>query len=449
MIDLTNNNTQIQARINGLNNASSAVNILTVAIAAKKAELTGALFTRGNLDTQLQRVNNELGAASDIEYMILLATSAQGDNSLRPIGTVVENYLASNDPASPDWVKLGVNVTADTNIYPKLAGIQSPGTMSFTALAANNIPALLTNVTGTWNISCWKILNGVHVVIARDTANSVNYYRSFTSTDGVTFVERGNLNAAAAVTNSQCNLYYLNSKFYLVSTLGIYESANSGVTWSRKSSTYYYTMHYAFGMYIIGDTSSRIYTTTDFITYTLRFTASGSNPIVNFELLNGRLIAAMFTPATQLKYLHTTNGIDWTEAQITSYIDTSNISYWHVRVHNNKFVFIGDTRNFTLVSSDGINNWTLVPTVIAGSVGYDNGTIVAGDTLYSRNGFTTDISIAPRLSNSGTNQFCSDGTNIFTGNVGSTTLTLNKFPIANNASRVFLPALSNKMMKVK
>lgn len=363
-----------------------------------------------------------------------------------PVGSVVENYLAANDSAAIDWVRLADNVSADLTIYPKLAGLNSQGSIKFSSVAANNLSALIAGVAGTWTIVRWRILNGIHVVLV--TGSSVAYYRCFTSLDGVTFIERGNLTAATNVSGAQVNLYFLNGKYYACSNYGIWESADL-VTWARKTTTYYYSMGYAFGLYLIGDSSGRIYTTTDFVTFTLRFTASGSPVMINFEFLNGRVICAMFTAATQVKYAHTTDGISWTEATISVYTDSQNISYNHVRVLNGKFYLIGDTRDFTLESADGVSGWVVCPTVMAGSAGYDLASVVALDTLYCRSQFSTDMRSPPRVTTAGNNPLCFDGVYVWAGNFSSTSLTLTRVPAVLNANRVYLPNVANRMMKVK
>lgn len=450
MLNLSALATELQARANSLTNQSTQELVIDIALAVRKGEAVGLLIDRTVLDAQLQRVTSAIGAGTTLEDLLGISVGLLRENVGYPVGTTVDNYLPGNDGDNPNWIKLGQNVTADLTAYPKLAGLQGQGMMTFTALPANNLAALLSAVSGTWIFTTWKILNGVHVVIARENAGATNYYRSFTSSDGVTFVEKGNLTASVAVGNGQSNLYYLNGKYYLVSPFGIYESANSGETWSRKTSTYYYSMYYAFGLYVIGNTQGEIFTTSDFVTITKRATATSNSPVVNFELVGSRLFVAVHANSTQFKYMHSTDAINWVEVQINSYTASGNIGYYHVRGFNNRVLLIGETREVTLQSDDGLTNWVQVPTITSTSIGFDNGTLVAGDTIYFKGGFSADTSSSPRASSTTANQqICKDSVNVFLGNLGTNSLQLWKFPIANNAGRVFLPNVNNKMMKVR
>lgn len=365
-----------------------------------------------------------------------------------PVGSVVENYLAANDSAAIDWVKLGPNVSADLNVYPKLAGIQSPGPIVFSAVPANNLPAQLALVAGNWNIVRWRILNGTHVVLAVSVGTAVNYYRSFTSSDGITFTERGNLTAATNIYGQQVNLYFLNGKYYAVANYGIWESVDL-LVWSRKTATYYYSITYAFGLYIVGNSNGQIFTTSDFVTFTLRATATSGNPVVNFEFNNGRLVAAVYSSVPQVRYLHSANGTDWNEVTIPVFTDTQNIAYYHVMVFKNKFYFIGDTRDLTIESADGVSNFVVCPTITSGSAGYDLSSVVALDTLYCRGWFSTDMRQAPRVTTASTHAMGFDGVSVWSANVSSGSILFYKAPAVNNENRVYLPNLSNRMMKVK
>jgi hypothetical protein len=374
------------------------------------------------------------------------------ENTMQPIGTTVENYLGANDPDAESWVRMGDNVTADISLYPKLANLQSPGSLIFSDIPGNNLADLYTAVSGTWHIVCWRVVNGRHVVIARDSAGTNTFYRSFYSSNGITFVEGGQLPVGAAVgTVSQGNLYFFNNKYFLVNHKGIYSSTDL-ITWTKVSSNYYYSMFFRNGVYLFGDTNGKIYRSTDLVTFTLVFTGATNGVVVNIDFLKGRYYAFMFGTTPQFRFYHSADSTNWTEVVVTTYTHTANISYSHGRELDGKILLIGDTQNVTLQSSDGLTGWSVAPTIIPASAGYDNGTLVAGDTLYAKNMFTTDPSLTPRISTSGNSSgggFCSDGTNIWAGSVGTSTLTLKKAPLTNNKGKVYLPNVNNRMMKVK
>lgn len=111
MLDLANTKNQLQTRINALNNASSELAILNLAIAAKKAEAAGIYLTRTTLDTQIQRVNDAFGAGTDIEYIIALAAGVGVDGADVPIGTIKKFAFAGDkffDPIGQEWLMVGL-----------------------------------------------------------------------------------------------------------------------------------------------------------------------------------------------------------------------------------------------------------------------------------------------------------------------------------------------------
>lgn len=366
-----------------------------------------------------------------------------------PVGTVVDNYLGVNDPSYADWVKLGPNVSADITMYPKLANISSQGPMTFAAVAGSNLPTLLTGVAGSWGIIQWRIKNGIHIAVARDSSKI--FFRTFTSSDGITYVEKGNASRASGATVGQVNIYYLNSKYYLLSADGVWESSDACATWTLKTSNYYYSMDYYNGLYVFGDSNSVISTSADLVTYTARYTTPLTGPIVNFKSFKGNIFAFQFASGNQYKIHYSANGTSgWTTVTITAYTHGSTpLGYVHGEVFNNKLVLIGDTATVTLQSDDGIAGWAKLPDFSSNSSGWEAGTIVVNDTIYGNLVYSTDLTKAARVStgNSGA-AFCSDGVNVFYGGIGATDVILYKFPVANNANKVYLPNLPNKMMRI-
>lgn len=451
MIDLSQTVTELQSRINALTNASSADDIFDLAITAANAEVVGVYINRTPLDAQLQRLNNLIGSGTGIEDLIALFVSVQKKSTSHPVGTVIDNYLNTNDLDSPNWVKLGKNVTADISVFPKLENMSTQGALTFAQVAGNNLAALLLVVAGNWVLCDWGFFNGLHVVIARDTDNNKNFYRTFTSADGVQFTEKGMATAAAPVVHNQSTMYLLNGKLFIVSPSGVFESSDLAVTWVRKTSNYYYSMGFHNGLYVFGGSSDLIATSTDLATFTNRHNSGDSSPITNIQFMRDRWFAFKYSNSGNFNLRHSVDGINWTALNIASYTHPQNLGYCHGVLLNNKIIYIADGQDVCIQSEDGLTNWVKIPTISSNSY-YGQGAIVAGDTLYGKNTFTSDTALPPRNiagHSSGSGSYHADNSYIFHGNLSTTTLTLYKFPVTNNANKVYLPNLENKMMRVR
>jgi hypothetical protein len=233
-----------------------------------------------------------------------------------PIGTTVDTLLVGNDPTRPNWVKMNSNTLINTSIYPNFTGI-TEGSYHRTQLPASNLPSL---VTGNWVIKTALKAGGYFMCVASDSVTPTLFSRSFRSTDGITWSEVGNLPNASSYLQ-QAKLYYFNSKFYCVSTRGVHESSDNGGTWTQKTTTYYYSMGYNAGLFLLTTTSGQIDSTTDLVTYTQRYTSASST-----QPLTGIIRSAAFgkfysvvNNGSGTKVIHSTSGTsEWTEVSIAT-----------------------------------------------------------------------------------------------------------------------------------
>jgi hypothetical protein len=372
-----------------------------------------------------------------------------------PVGTVVENYLEGNDPAAQAWVKLGPNVSADLRVYPKLADLSLQGGIFFDGVTANNLSSLRTAVAGSWNFCNWNILNGIHIVVARESAGATNYYRIFTSSDGILFEEKGNAAAGVAINTTRTNLYYLNGKYFLVTPHGLFESSNSGATWSKKTSGNYCSMSYFSGLYVFGGINDDIYTSADLVTYTSRYVGADGGEITNFKEFDGKLFAFKYLSGNQFKLRSSVNGTVWTALVIASYVHPGAIGYAHGEVIDGKLLYISNgSFQGVIRSQDGVSGWEKVNSITC-DLYYGRSTIVAIDTLYSKQRYTTDVDGYSSNALNGLSYGGSAGagfgmssSHIYYGNLTYTSLSLFRFPISENKFKVYLPNLENKAIKV-
>lgn len=399
---------------------------------------------------------------SGIEQIRLFSFSGSSGSVVsggEPVGTVVTNYLAGNDPGSPAWVKLAANVSADVRIYPKLIGLNSPGALTFSSMS-NTSGALLQGLAGTWSICSWNVLNGKHLIVLRNMSGAGTAYKTFVASDGVNYVAGGDATAAAAITSTVANTYYLNGKYFIVSQFGVFESTDGCVTWVRKTSNSYCSMAYFNGLYIFGGFSDTISTSVDLVTFTQVYAGGTGGEITNFQLFAGKLFAFKNVLNTKFQIRHTQDGSAWTGLTINTYTHTNNIGYCQGLVHKNKLVILMNDYQFAFASDDGLNGWAQLPAIQTTGCYFGRGAIVAADTIYGRNYYSTDLSANPRVMAGPLyglagepGGFAMDGANVYYGKVtngGSyPTLAVYKFPVTENEHKVYLPNIANAMMKVQ
>lgn len=233
-----------------------------------------------------------------------------------PIGTTVDTLLVGSDSTRPNWVKMNSNTLINTSIYPNFTGIIE-GSYQRTQLTASNLPSL---VTGNWVIKTAIKAGGYFMCVASDSVTPTLFSRSFRSTDGITWSEVGNLpNASSYLQHAK--LYYFNSKFYCVSTRGVHESSDNGGTWTQKTTTYYYSMGYNAGLFLLTTTTGQIDSTTDLVTYTQRYTSANST-----QPITGIIRSAAFSKfysvvnnGSGTKVIYSTSGTStWTEVSIAT-----------------------------------------------------------------------------------------------------------------------------------
>lgn len=171
MIDLTVLKTQLQARINGLSNASTFDQVIDVAIATKKAVSAGVNVDRSIVDTQLQRVTDALGAGSAIEDLIVIAASSEGDGDSIPIGAIQKFGFAGDkftDNNKYEWLVYGL-LHSKTGYEKALnnPGTRAYGEQVFTAEAntAGSVTKAADDGVGNIVIACGSL---THVIVSHD-----------------------------------------------------------------------------------------------------------------------------------------------------------------------------------------------------------------------------------------------------------------------------------------
>jgi len=233
-----------------------------------------------------------------------------------PIGTTVDTLLVGSDPTRPNWVKMNSNTLINTSIYPSFIGI-TEGSYQSTQLPASNLPSL---VTGNWVIKTAIKAGGYFMCIASDSVTPTLTSRSFRSTDGITWAEVGSLpNTISPL--QQAKLYYFNGNFYCVSTRGVHESSDNGGTWTQKTSTYYYTMGYSAGLFLLTTTNGVIDSSTDLVTYTQRYTSANSTQPITGIIRSGTFnrFYSVVNNGSVTKVIYSTSGTSaWTEVSIAT-----------------------------------------------------------------------------------------------------------------------------------
>lgn len=379
-----------------------------------------------------------------------------------PVGTTVDTLLVGNDPSKPNWVKMNKNTFIDTTTYPSFIGITegvfSPTTVTTTG---GNISSL---VTGTWVIRDVARFNGYFFCVASDVITPTAYARSFRSVDGVTWTEMGQLPNVTSYPQ-QNRLYFFNNKLYSVSTVGVHESSNNATSWIQKNTTYFYTMGYHGGLYLLSNSSGDIYSSTDLVTNTLRYDDPDSTqPITGFLWSNTfNKFYAVVNSGVGTKVIYSSDGISgWTEVSVA----TNNHVYEAIVEFNDVlyvFTRTGGTSNtgwafksingttFTDCSSEfGLTSSSLTISyqengLISTSnylIGAGNNTGSSANTLFDTTG------AKPRLLEGADSGHMSleDGY-VWSCANGSSTVIIKRYPDTPVANKVILP-VANKMVRV-
>jgi hypothetical protein len=374
-----------------------------------------------------------------------------------PVGTIVDNYLAGNDAGYPAWVKLGKNVSADIRVYPKLIGLGSQGAMSFSVLPVNNMTTTRLNTGGAWHLCAWHLLNNLHILVARESGGATNHYRVFTSSDGIDFSEMATASALSSIANARVSLYYLNNKHFMLTPYGVFESSNNCASWIRRTTNSYTAMWFYGGIYIFGDATDKISTSSDLVSYVVRFTGTGGE-ISNFVEFNGRVYAFKYCVGLNYKISHSTNGVDWFELTIASYTHHVALGKNFGAVLDGRLLLLGVGLSRSFSSADGMNDWVRYDGISC-TLDYGRGAVSAGDTLYSKECYsvfkdgvmstrvTEGINYTPGAS-AGFGGFSASLDYIYYADVVTNGLSIYRYPLSENKNRVFLPNFANKMMKV-
>lgn len=174
MLDTTALKNELQTRINALTNASTFDQVIEVAIAAKKASSIGVILDQANLNTQLQRVTNAVGAASAIEDLIILAASASTDGLHPPIGHVKSCPFSGDkftDSSGHEWLLKGLlHTKAGYEKALEQKALRSYGQLVYPGGVNGMITQAATDGLGTVVIAT---SNATHVLVVKDGGNTV------------------------------------------------------------------------------------------------------------------------------------------------------------------------------------------------------------------------------------------------------------------------------------
>jgi len=312
-----------------------------------------------------------------------------------PVGSLVPTVLKINYPTKPNWVNLSItNQLLDTTAYPSFVGITEgvlvADVLPSTPATGNNLQTLLDADSKTIGMAV-KRTNYFWVLGVSASGTEQCMYRS---ADGLTWTKVGNLSPITS-TAYIGNIYEYNGKVYVVNYgNGIYESTDStGTTFVRKTSTQtYHVMSYNAGLFVIGsEIDGKIYTTTDHVTYTLRYTSSitGSNVYASKPLwvpsLSKWCTASCDNAGGVAKFASSSDGISgWSEVSIGTFASGNNNI--ELNFLDGKLMACGANGSNRFYSSNGGSSWTFFAINISSWSTYNyNGetnSVVAGDGYY-------------------------------------------------------------------
>jgi hypothetical protein len=214
MLDTTTLKNELQARINALTNASTFDQVLDIAIASKKAAAAGVALSRTNLDSQLQRLTNTIGAGSAIEDLIEIAATTTPETGVFPIGHIKkcafsdEKFLDSNNH---EWLLSGLlHSKAGYDQALNNLALRSHGRQVYVASSATQGQVVKSAEDGLGNIviACGS---NTHVIVSHDFGETLEAVPHNLSNKAVTveyigghFVVAGN-NSSSIFTSYSSN----------------------------------------------------------------------------------------------------------------------------------------------------------------------------------------------------------------------------------------------------
>ncbi len=176
-MNLTALRNELQARINALTNASIVDDVISVAIATKKAATVGVYVDRTNLTVQFQRVTNGIGAANAIDDLIAIAASIDSNTESIPLGTVQKFAFAGDkftDSNNHEWLYFGLlHSKAGYERALENPGLRAYGRQVYTAQAntAGRVTKAAEDGLGNIVIACES---ATHVIVSNNNGETFN-----------------------------------------------------------------------------------------------------------------------------------------------------------------------------------------------------------------------------------------------------------------------------------
>ena len=236
---------------------------------------------------------------------------------------------------------------------------------------------------------------------------NISPFVQFASANALQIGDKFSRTVLSAVSGASAGICHDGTRYVVVGDSGLVMTSTDGGTWSKVttniSSVNLVKVSYGAGIYVAVTNDSKIYSSTDLATWTLRQTTSGTagvvfgggvfvayggeiysstngtswtlrtNPGGGFSrgaYVNGRfLLTEIFAFSNQFKIAHSTDGATWTGVTINANVNCTGIAYW-----DSAYFLVGNrsgSNNKYLVRSTNLTSWTalLVSTDATASFG--------------------------------------------------------------------------------